>query len=79
MKNYPPCKPRGGRRIRKTDAGGIRALLPGHYLLLKTRKGKRALATAVGWLPKVGDQNPSNAPVAQWQTLRLQRKSARPR
>ena len=28
--------------MRKTDAGGIGTLLPGHYLL-KTRKGKRAL------------------------------------
>jgi len=49
--------------LRKTDAGGIGALLPGHYLLLKTRKGKRALATAIGPLPKARViKSPSNAP-----------------
>jgi len=49
--------------MRKTDADGIGAQLSGHYLLLKTRKGKRALATAIGLLPKVRViKAPSNAP-----------------
>jgi len=48
----------------KTDAGDIGALLPGRYLLLKTRKGKRALATAIGRFPKARViETPSNAPV----------------
>jgi len=38
--------------MRKTDAGGIRALLPRNYLPLETCKGKRALATAVERLLK---------------------------
>jgi len=38
--------------MRKKDAGGNGRLLPGHYLLLKTRAGKRALATDPGRLPK---------------------------
>ena len=50
--------------MRKTDVGGFGALLPGHYLLLKTRKGKRALATAIGRFPKARViETPSNAPV----------------
>jgi len=49
--------------MRKTDAGGIGTLLPGHYLLLKPRKGRRALATAIGRLPKARViKGPSNAP-----------------
>jgi len=48
--------------MRKTDAGSIGTLLPGHCLL-KTRKGKRALATALGQLPKARViKTPSNAP-----------------
>ena len=48
--------------MRRTDAGGIGALLPGFYLLLKTRKGKRARATAFGRLPKARViKTPSNA------------------
>ena len=47
--------------MKKTDAGGI-GLLPGYYLL-KTRKGKRALATALGRLPKARViKTPSNSP-----------------
>jgi len=49
--------------MRKTDAGGIGTLLPGHYLLLKTCKGKRALAAAFGRLPTARViKTPSNAP-----------------
>ena len=49
--------------MRITDAGGNGRLVPGHYLLLKTRKGKRALATALGRLPKARViKTPSNAP-----------------
>jgi len=49
--------------MRRTDAGGIGELLPGRYLPLKTREGKRALATAIGRLPKARViKNPSNAP-----------------
>ena len=47
--------------MRKTDAGGI-GLLTGNFLL-KTRKGKRALATALGRLPKARViKKTSNAP-----------------
>ena len=52
MSKLPAAQALRRKTVRRTDAGGIGALLPGHYLLLKTRKDKRALATAFGRLPK---------------------------